>query len=236
MHNGIVPSEVRTSEFFDLEFTSSNRFVFVYSVDYPESTMISSSLSSNLVTYNQSIIISGKLIDSKKIGIPDSNVILQYSLNNGTDWNNIEAVTTNDNGEYEFEWTPNGGDYLIRTKYDGVSGSYLSSISSNQTLTVRKSSGSLEVTLSPSTITFGESVKISCKFIPDATGGSVYLGYSSDGDNWFNIGYGDLINGSFSFTWTPEYSGEFLIRASWEGNSNFFEAESEQKILTIVED
>ena len=99
-----------------------------------------------------------------------------------------------------------------------------------------KSSGSLEVTLSPSTLTFGESVEISCKFIPATTGGSVYLGYSSDGDNWFNIGYGDLINGSFSFTWAPEYTGEFLIQAVWEGNSNFNEAKSEQHILTIVEE
>ncbi|KON28068.1 hypothetical protein AC481_02795 [miscellaneous Crenarchaeota group archaeon SMTZ-80] len=236
MHNGIIPSEVKTSEFFDLEFTSSNRFVFVYSVDYPESTMISSSLSKNLVTYNQSVTISGKLIDPKKIGIPDSTIILQYSLNKSTDWVDMEAVSTNDSGEYKFEWIPDGGDYLIRTKFNGVSGSYLSSISSNQTLTVMKSSGSLEVTLSPSTLTFGESVEISCKFIPVTTGGSVYLGYSSDGDNWFNIGYGDLMNGSFSFTWTPEYTGEFLIQAVWEGNSNFNEANSEQHILTIVEE
>ncbi len=235
MHNGIVPSGAKTSEFFNLEFTSSNRFVFVYGVDYPESTTTSSSLSNNLITYNQSVTISGKLINSEQIGIPNSTIILQHLFNNGTRWIDIAKVSTNDNGEYEFKWTPDGGDHLIRAKYDGVSGSYLSSISSNQTLAVMKSDGSLEVSLTPSTLSLGESVAISCKFIPVTSGGTVNIGYSSDGETWFGIAYGDLINGSFSYTWTPEFTGEFLIQAVWEGNSNFNEVKSETQILTIDE-
>ncbi len=235
MHDAISPSDIKISEFFKLEFYSSNRFVFVYSVSHPEKSFLSCSLSDSSIEYNQSVIISGKLNDSELKEIQAAPVILQYSLDNGTSWIDIKETHTNSVGEYNFEWTPNGGDYIVRAKYEGDPGKYQSAISSNQSIKVIKAVGSLEISLSSSEITFEESIRLSCNFSPQTSGGTVTIEYSVDEETWFGVNYGSLINGTYSYIWTPDYPGELLVRARWSGNSNFNEANSEVKIIKIIE-
>ncbi len=235
MNYGISQIEEDTSEFFDLKFSSSNRFVFVYEVKYPKESLLSCSLSKSNITYGESIILSGELMDPELKGIPDAPIILQYSGDNGTSWNEIDRVITDSKGEYTVESIPETGDFLVRAMWKGISGEYLSTVSSAKSLTVMKTSGTLKLTLSSSAIKLGESLIVSCNFIPSTSGGNVLIEYSTDNNTWHSAVSGQLINGTFSTNWTPEYAIEYQIRAKWEGNYNYNAAISEIRILRVNE-
>jgi len=130
MMQGIGVRVEKPSPFFDLVFSSNNRYVLVYKVLYPVKTSLTLSLSKNKVQLNESVIISGKLTDVFSKEIVNATVNLYYSLDEGKTWERLSIVRTNINGTYSLEWIPfKTGSYLIQAKFEGLAPDYEESVS-----------------------------------------------------------------------------------------------------------
>jgi len=136
MWQGMATSGVKTSEYFRLVFTSSNYFVFVYEVQYPESTAISCLLSNTTIARNQTVTISGRITGAITDRIGSATAHLLYSLDYGTSWYPLADVRTTPEGKYEYRWTPEAATYLIQAKWDGIRGKFMGATSPYQTLKV----------------------------------------------------------------------------------------------------
>jgi len=233
MAQGISPGSVPESNYFEEAFASSNRFVFVYKVLYAETTSITCRIDKSNVTYGESVEISGALLNSTRGTLADQKVTLDYSANNGTSWSEISTTTTSENGTYSYTWKPNAGSYLIHARFQGVKGSYISSLSTTQQLTVNKANAAIALGISPISIVVGQNATISCNVTPRESGGRVILEYSTDNKTWTPIASGDLVNGSYSTSWASKDVGTMYIRATWTGNLNYNRAVSSIQILTV---
>lgn len=128
----------RSSENFDLKFSSSNQFVFVYEVKYPESSSITCSLNSSEITQGQSVDVTGRVVDTSSIGVGNVAVRFQYSSDGGKTWNELDSIIKTDSvGAYRYGWKPNAGAYLVRTCWDGKLPKYLGAYSAVQKLVVK---------------------------------------------------------------------------------------------------
>jgi hypothetical protein len=233
MIQGISPGSEPESNYFEQVFASSNRFVFVYKVLYPETTSITCRLDKSNITYGGSVEISGTLLNSTKGALSDQKVTLEYSTSNGTSWSEISTTTTSEDGTYAYTWKPNAGSYLIHARFQGSKGSYVSSVSPNQPLTANKANAAIALEISPITIGVGQNATISCNLTPRESGGRVILEYSTDNKTWTPLTSGDLVNGSYSTSWAPKDIGTIYVRATWTGNQNYNRAVSSIQILTV---
>jgi hypothetical protein len=54
------------------------------------------------------------------VGLPDEPVLFSYSVNNGTSWNDLTTVNTDNAGGFTVLWTPSAtGNYLIKAAWAG---------------------------------------------------------------------------------------------------------------------
>lgn len=188
---------------------------------------ITVSLSSNSITYGQSVTIGSQLSPS----FSDGTTTLQYSTD-GVNWNNLASGTPS-NGYYSYTWTPpNTGTYYFRAIWSGNL-DYYGSTSSTQTLIVNRASTSLTTSLSSSTITYGSSVAITASISPILQGKSLTIQYSIDGSTWFYLSSGTTNSaGQYSYSWTPD-AGLYYLRSTWDGDANYYGATSLSQQLTV---
>ncbi|WP_455276769.1 STT3 domain-containing protein [[Eubacterium] cellulosolvens] len=223
------------SEFTNLVFKSSNFFVFIYRVQYPNPTLLSCNLSNSSITYGQSTTVYGELLDYESKGIPAAPILLQYSENNGTSWDGNYSVATDSYGKYEYELNPSGGELLVRAKWNGTSGVHQSSTSLYKPLLVKKATGTFSMYLSPSTIYLGDSVNITCTFDPPSLDGIARIEYRYGADqNWTSTVYGYIDKGKFTTSWTPENEGTYYIRAKFEASKNYEDTISDTIKLDVI--
>jgi dolichyl-diphosphooligosaccharide--protein glycosyltransferase len=230
---GVAPNIGKTPENFELVFSSSNRFVLVYEVKYPNPTAISCSLSNSTITYGQPVEISGRITGPALEGIGNVTVHLEYSADGGGTWKNMTDVETLLNGTYFYTWLPDAGSYLIRAKWDGIAKKYFGAKSENQPLKVNKAAVSIACRLSSNTIVYGQNVTILCNVTPSLSGGTVRFEYSSDNVTWTLISSGVLLEGEYSTVWSPPSAGTFYVRAFWTGDRNHSGAISLAQTLIV---
>ncbi|MGD6852048.1 MAG: hypothetical protein ACQCN6_08320 [Candidatus Bathyarchaeia archaeon] len=71
------------------------------------------------VSTNIRVNIKGSLT-SAGVGISNASILLSYSIDTGTHWNEFTAVNTDDNGVFNVLWTPQAtGNYLINATWLG---------------------------------------------------------------------------------------------------------------------
>jgi hypothetical protein len=85
----------------------------------------------------------------------------------------------------------------------------------------KKLSSTISITISPSTIDFGENTTISGVIDPPRST-NVTLLYRLQGETeWKNLTIAPTNNkGTYSYNWTPPKAGDYIIRASWPGDEN----------------
>jgi len=99
-----------------------------------------------------------------------------------------------------------------------------------------KTSSTIALTVSSSSFNLGESTTLSGSIIPVRAGVSVKLNYSLDsGVSWtpFIIVKTDS-DGMFGTVWTPPYPFTYLVRASWNGDSDYSGATSDSHTATVT--
>jgi hypothetical protein len=123
----------------------------------------------------------------------------------------------------------------VRARWNGTSGVHQSSSSLNKPLLVKKATGTLSMDLYPSTIYLGDSVNITCSFVPPSVDGIARIEYSYDVDqNWTTAVYGYLEEGIFTTSWTPENEGAYLVRAKFESSDNYEDTISDIRRLDVI--
>jgi dolichyl-diphosphooligosaccharide--protein glycosyltransferase len=212
---GINPLQ-SSSEYFKLVYSSQpNRFVFIYEVNYPELSELTISLSKFEIVYGEAINIYG-ILTSKGEGLNNKLITLEYSKDGGVTWEEIGTSLTTINGLYSYNWAPESGVYLIRSRWDGEAGKYTKAISQILTLAVSNASSSLNLSLTSSSLTLGESVEI--KVSPPLQEGNIIIQYSLDNVNWFNLTKGEVKENIFKANWEPDKPGTYYIKALWFSN------------------
>lgn len=188
---------------------------------------ISASLSSNSITYGQSVTVSSQVTPS----MSDGATTLQYSIDQ-VNWMDISAGTPS-NGYYSVSWAPpNAGTYYLRATWSGNL-NYYGSTSSSKALTVSRASTSLTTSLSSTMITYGSSVTIEVSMSPSLQGKTVVIQYSLDEANWFDLSSGTTnAAGQYASSWSP-VAGSFYIRSTWSGDANYHGTASSGQQLTV---
>lgn len=94
-----------------------------------------------------------------------------------------------------------------------------------------KKTASLSMSLSPSTVSLGESVTISGVITPALTG-EVSILIASD-TVFEEVSKAALENGGFKYSFTPAATGTYRVKASWPGNAEYNPAETSVLTLTV---
>jgi len=96
-------------------------------------TTISCSLSVMSIRQGQNVTISGLITPNPGT---NNDVTLEYSTDGGSTWGTITTVKTDSGGSFSYVWSPNQGNYKVRSRWDG-SATYNGATSSQQSLTVQ---------------------------------------------------------------------------------------------------
>ncbi len=102
-----------------------------------------------------------------------------------------------------------------------------------ETWQVIKHDSSISISLSSTSITYGQSITISSQVTPSMSDGTTTLQYSTDQVNWIDISAGTPSNGYYSVSWTPPNAGTYYLRATWSGNPDYYDSTSSSKTLTV---
>ncbi len=105
----------------------------------------------------------------------------------------------------------------------------------NVHITTRFMSSTISMTLSSTSITLGSDVTISGAIDPLRPGVNVTILYRLSGEtDWtFLANVTTDQNGNYSYTWTPETTGTYEVKASWEGDEETLGHESDVQTLTV---
>lgn len=221
------------SPYFTQAFSSTNRYVFLFKVNYVTETQVRIRPIISPITYGDKVFFFGNVTDLN--GVPPSisptSVSLEYSITNGQTWNNIETVPVDAKGAFNYTWTPNAGKYLVRAHYRGLEGLYVESNSDPQPLEVKKASVTLKLTASSTTVPVGQDVTLHVQMEPFVEDANVTLSYTVDNKTYTKITSFIMKSPSMDYTWKVTVLGSFRIVVTWNGNENYNPAISAQIIM-----
>jgi dolichyl-diphosphooligosaccharide--protein glycosyltransferase len=214
-------------------FSSSNRFVLLFKVEYAAQTVVKASPLHSPINYGENVTIRGNLTDTN--GEPLSGPVtidIEYSVDLGVTWNKVETIPVSSNGSFNYTWTPNAGNYTVRVHFLGRPSVYLES-TSDQALEVRRANVTLRLTASNTNPTPGQNVTIRWSMEPFVNGANITLSYTSDNQTLVKIKSFIMTSPSMNYTWKVTASGSFRIVVSFAGNDNYNEA-AESLIMKTV--
>ena len=222
------------SPFLTQAFSSSNRYVYLFKVNYVTETKVTLSPVQSPITYGDKVYFSGNLTDDKgnPITIGPIAVTVEYSITGGQSWNTIETVPISLQGAFNYTWTPNGGKYLVRAHYLGLEGVYVESASEPQTLEVKRLNVTLRLTASATSVTVGQNVTFHFSMEPFVKDANVTLAYTEDNKTYTVIKSFIMTSPSMNYTWKVPVSGTFSIVVAWGGNAIYDRAVSAPVVMT----
>jgi hypothetical protein len=209
-----------------LSIKTNGHYIYVYE---KLSSTISITISPSTMNFGENTTISGVISPPRS-----ANVTLLYRPQGEAEWENLTIAPTNLEGRYSYTWTPpKAGDYTIRASWPGDENT---NPAQNETqLTVAKLNSTVTISVSPEKITLGSSVIINVTLIPVKPNANITIEYQLEGQTtWtFITTKSTDNNGNFSHIWTPSKAGNYTIRASWPGDQNTHQAESEHKTVKV---
>jgi outer membrane protein assembly factor BamB len=212
--------------------TSPGYFVHVNRV----SSTLTVTANPSTITYGESASIEGSLTDPNGTGIPGQTIYLEYSAD-GLTYNLLASVTTLSDGSYSYPWSPSAGSYTIRVNFTG-NDNYTGS-SCTTSLIVNRASTTITISIDPSTTLCGDTTIINGtlqdEYNTPLSGQTIKLEFSADGGASWNtiVTINTLTDGSYSYLWTPQEVGSYLIRAKYAGAFNY-KPSKETTSLTVV--
>ena len=114
--NMITPrfTSVSGGFFIDTEASPSN---VVGAGTWMVSSSISCSASPSSIIVGEAVMISGSINPARS-----AEVTIDISTDDGASWTSLTTVTSNADGNYEYEWNPEVGSYEIKASWDGDGG------------------------------------------------------------------------------------------------------------------
>ncbi len=221
------------SPFLTQVFSSSNRYVFLFKVNYVTATQIKLAPIVSPITYGEKVYFSGNLTDDKGVPLPEGPlaVVLENSVTGGQSWNDIETVPVSTEGAFNYTWAPNGGKYYVRAHYLGLEGKYVETASEPEVLEVKRVNVTLRLTASAANVTIGQDVTFYFQMEPFVKDANVTLAYTVDNKNYTTITSVIMKSPSMNYTWKVSVAGTFTIVVGWPGNVNYNRAVSEAVVM-----
>ena len=134
-------------------------------------TTISCSLSVMSIRQGQNVTISGLITPNPGA---NNDVTLEYSTDGGSTWGTITTVKTDSGGSFSYVWSPNQGNYKVRSRWDG-SATYNGATSSQQSLTVQPPGCII------ATATYGSELSPEVQFLRGFRDGTVMSTFAGSG-------------------------------------------------------
>jgi hypothetical protein len=202
-------------------FSSSNHFVFLYKVSYPTETIVNLGPLHSPISYGQKALIVGNLTDTNGNPLPGPlTVDIEYSTDVGTTWNKVETIPVNQNGSFNYTWTPDVGNYTLRAHFLGVQGAYVSSVAL-ENLLVKKANATITLTASTTTPAVGQNVLLNWHVEPFVSGANITISYTSDNKTFVKIVNLIMTSPSMNYSWKVTASGTFRIVLTINGDKNY---------------
>jgi dolichyl-diphosphooligosaccharide--protein glycosyltransferase len=223
-----ITSAAQRLPFYTQVFSSSNRYVFLFQVNYVTETQLVMKPIPTTINYGDKVTLIGLLTDTEGHPLTEGplSVALEYSTN-GQSWNNIETVPVNSTGGFNYTWTPPGGQYGVRAHYLGLPGRYVESTSDTLPLSVKLQNVTFTVTASSSAVNIGQNVTIHWTMNPFVTDANVTVSYRINNETTFTKLYSVLMTSpSMSYTWKVDVTGTITIYVGWAGNEDYSNAVS----------
>ncbi|HYB83807.1 MAG TPA: STT3 domain-containing protein [archaeon] len=225
----ITTSNTQTtpSPYLTQVFSSTNKFVYLFRVNYIKSTLLTMHPFASAISYGQSVRLAGNMTQPNGNPLPISPVqlYLESSVDSGQTWEAITLLTTSPNGAFNYTWTPNPGNYLVRAHYLGTT-SYSETYSTPLPLLVTKTNSTLKLSTSPAAFAMGQNVTITVTMAPFVAGANVTVSYTLDNKTFTPIRTVQMTSQTMSFAWKSDVSGSFMIVAAWQGNIDYNPATS----------
>jgi dolichyl-diphosphooligosaccharide--protein glycosyltransferase len=222
-------SQAPQSPYFTQVFSSTNRFVFLFKVNYATETVIKMLPIENKITFGQNVTFAGNLTDKAGGALTGGpyTITIEYSTNDGQDWNPIAGVASvSREGRFNYTWAPVAGNYLLRAHFLGVEGNYIESFSQPQLLDVLKENVALRLSASTTTASVGQSVELTWQMEPFMKDANVTLAYTVDNKTYAKISSFTMTSPAMNYAWKVTIAGSFRIVVIWNGNENYNEAMS----------
>jgi asparagine N-glycosylation enzyme membrane subunit Stt3 len=216
-------TQTTPSPYLTQVFGSTNKFVFLFKVNYIKPTRLTMSPLPSTLHYGQRVLLAGNMTDPNGNPLPVSplQLYLESSVDSGQSWQEITTVTASPSGAYNYTWTPDAGNYLIRAHYVSSTTTYAETFSQPQSLLVAKSNSTLALSTSPASFSTGQNVTITVTMSPFISGANITVSYTPDNKTFTPIKTIDMTSRTGSFTWKVDVSGTFMIVATWQGNQDY---------------
>lgn len=183
-------------------------------------------------TYGSSLSIGTYLKDDEGNPIGDRTVYFQYWRY--PSWISLGSSITSSLGYASISiiasMTP--GSYPLRVLF--VEDSYYTSSTRSGTLTVTKASSTITCTVSPSSLTYGQSVTVSGLISPAHDSVSVTLTYTQPDGSTITRTVTTSSSGSFTDTYAPNRAGSWNVRTSWAGDSDHDGSSSSAASFSVI--
>ena len=204
-------------------FQSTNKFVFLFQVNYIKPTRLTMRPIPSTIHYGQNVVMAGNLTDPQgnPLSVGPPQLYLESSVDSGQTWQQITLVTATPKGAYNYTWTPDAGDYLIRAHYLGTKGGYAETFSTPQPLLVSRSNATLSVSTSPAAFAVGQNVTITVTLTPYVAGANVTLSFTFDNKTFTPIQTVTMSSQTASFVWKADVPGTFTLVAVFAGNQDY---------------
>jgi hypothetical protein len=230
----ITTSNTQTtpSPYLTQAFASTNKFVYLYKVNYIKSTLLTMHPFPSTINYGQKVELKGNMTDpdGKPLPISPLQLYLESSIDSGQSWQAITQVTASPSGAYNYTWTPDPGNYLIRAHYIGATNTYAETYSTPLPLLVNRNNSTLTISTSPATFANGQSVTINVGLSPFISGANVTVSYTTDNKTLTPIKTIVMTSQTMNFTWKVPVSGSFTIVATYQGNQDYNPATATIKV------
>jgi len=152
---------------------------------------------------------------------------------------NVTHLASGANKTLGFNWSTTGvpgGNYTIKAVASIVAGE-TDTIDNERTgdkVTIKKLSSTILISASPRTIILGNSTTINGSISPIRVEVNVTIHYRLSGENWSaleNVTTG--VDGRYSYEWTPNTTGTYEVKASWQGDATTLPAESDMEDVIV---
>lgn len=227
-------TQTTPSPYLTQAFASTNKFVFLFKVNYIKSTLLTMHPFASSINYGQKVLLTGNMTDpsGKPLPINPLQLYVESSVDSGQTWQEISLVTASPSGAYNYTWTPEPGNYLVRAHYLGATSSYAETFSTPLPLLVTKANSTLTVSTSPASFAMGQNVTITVNMAPFVAGANVTVAYTTDNKTFTPIRTITMTSQTMSLGWTADVSGTFTIVAAWQGNAEYNPALASIKVHT----
>ena len=216
-------TQTTSSPYLTQVFGSTNKFVYLFKVNYIKSTRLTMGPLPSTIHYGQKVLLAGNMTDpnGNPLTVSPVQLYLESSVDSGQSWQEITLVTASPSGAYNFTWTPDAGSYLIRAHYVSSTSTYAETFSSPESLLVTRANSTVSLSTSPASFSTGQNVTITVTMSPFVSGANITVAYTPDNKTFTPIKTIVMTSQTMSFTWKVDLSGTFMLVAAWQGNQDY---------------